>query len=72
MADADWFWNKMEGCGWRNGGKPVVSWEKTLTAWKLAGYLASMRQNRNGQPSPAKQMTVAERAAERMARELGL
>ena len=48
--DAEWFWNKMEGNGWTNGGKPVKSWEKTLMAWKLAGYLASQRTGANGKP----------------------
>jgi hypothetical protein len=45
-GDAEWFWHKCEGCGWKNNGKAIVDWHATIRAWKLAGYLPSQR---NGQ-----------------------
>lgn len=41
--DGIWFWTKMEGSGWKNGGQKVKSWEKTILAWKIAGYLPSQK-----------------------------
>lgn len=37
--NAEWFFNKEEGNGWTNGGKPIRSWQHTLAAWKSAGYI---------------------------------
>jgi uncharacterized protein YdaU (DUF1376 family) len=48
--DANWFWQKCEGNGWTNGGKPIKNWQMTLTAWKTAGYLPSQK---NGHHQPA-------------------
>lgn len=48
--DADWFWHKCEGNGWTNGGKPIKSWQHTLTSWKLANYLPSQKTQPNGHP----------------------
>lgn len=42
-SDGDWFWNKCEGNGWTNGGKPIRSWQHTLASWKAAGYLPSQK-----------------------------
>lgn len=42
-ADADWFFNKCEGNGWTNSGKPIKSWQHTLASWKAAGYLPSQK-----------------------------
>jgi hypothetical protein len=47
MADAEWFYHKCEGNGWKNGGRPIKSWEHTLVAWKTAKYLPSQK---NGAP----------------------
>ena len=43
-SDAVWFWNKCEGNGWTNGGKPIKSWPHTISSWKAAGYLPSQKQ----------------------------
>jgi len=52
-TDADWFFHKMIGCGWTNGGKPVRSWQNTLIAWKLGNYLPSLKNGcRNGGCAP--------------------
>jgi uncharacterized protein YdaU (DUF1376 family) len=39
--DAKWFWLHCEGNGWTNGGKPIVSWKHTMSAWREGGYLPS-------------------------------
>lgn len=49
-SDAVWFWNKCEGNGWTNGGKPIRSFAHTLAAWKAAGYLPSQKNGANGKP----------------------
>lgn len=43
-SDGEWFFNKCEGCGWQNGGKPIKDWRATLRAWRTAGYLPSQKQ----------------------------
>jgi hypothetical protein len=43
-TDAVWFWNKCEGNGWTNGGKPIKSWAHTIASWKAAGYMPSQKQ----------------------------
>jgi hypothetical protein len=45
-GDAEWFWHKCEGCGWKNAGKAIVDWKATIRAWKLAGYLPSQKPSR--------------------------
>lgn len=50
-SDAEWFFYKCEGCGWKNGGKPIVSWQMTLRSWKTAGYLPSQK---NSPPTQTK------------------
>jgi hypothetical protein len=42
-ADAEWFWHKCEGCGWKNSGKAIVDWKATIRAWKLACYFPNQR-----------------------------
>jgi len=42
--DAQWFWAKMEGSGWRNNGKPVRNWTMVVTSWKLAHIFPSQKQ----------------------------
>ena len=45
-SDAIWFWNKCEGNGWTNGGKPIKSWPHTIASWKAGGYLPSQKNNK--------------------------
>jgi hypothetical protein len=46
-SDAEWFWNKCEGNGWTNGGKPIRSYSHTIAAWKAAGYMPSQKHPQN-------------------------
>lgn len=43
LTDAEWFYDKCVGCGWKNNGKPIVDWQATLRAWYKAGYLPSQK-----------------------------
>lgn len=43
-SDAVWFFEKCQGNGWTNGGKPMKDWRATVRSWKAAGYLPSQRQ----------------------------
>jgi hypothetical protein len=67
-ADAEWFWSKCQGNGWKNGGKAIVDWRATLRAWSLAKYLPSQKQQvvSNGRVVAAvKQATITERALDK-------
>jgi hypothetical protein len=46
--DGQWFWNKCEGCGWKNNGKAIKDWKKTVTAWRMIKIFPSQKQSRNG------------------------
>lgn len=70
-TDGTWFFNRCEGCGWKNGQNPIKDWKATVRAWHAAGYFPS--QKRNGalvQPTLADQsrrkIQQAVKAAERV------
>lgn len=42
-SDGQWFVDKCEGSGWKNGGEPIKDWKATIRAWKTAGYMASQK-----------------------------
>jgi hypothetical protein len=42
-SDGQWFFAKMEGAGWKNGGKAVKDWQQTIRAWNIAHYMASQK-----------------------------
>ncbi len=52
-SDAVWFWNKCEGNGWTNGGKPIKSWQHTIAAWSAANYMPSQKFNGHTAPKPS-------------------
>lgn len=43
-SDAEYFFNKCEGNGWRNGNKAIRDWKATIRSWKIARYLPSQKQ----------------------------
>lgn len=43
VNDAEWFYDKCVGCGWKNNGKPIVDWQATIRSWYKAGYLPSQK-----------------------------
>lgn len=66
-SDAVWFWNKCEGNGWMNGGKPIKSWPHTIASWKAAGYMPSQKLINNGQfNSKPQQKSILEKEIERL------
>lgn len=73
--DADYFFNKWEGSGWRNGGQPIRDWKSTIRSWKAAGYLPSQKGKQQITNGPNGAQTVVnqkeyERVIERL-RKLG-
>lgn len=44
FRDAEWFFFKCEGCGWKNGGKPIVCWRSTVRSWKAGKFFPSQKQ----------------------------
>lgn len=43
--DGEWFFDKCEGCGWKNGGAPIKDWKATVRQWKIQGYFPSQKSN---------------------------
>lgn len=43
-SDAEYFFNKCEGCGWMNGKQKIKDWRATIRSWKAAGYMPSTKQ----------------------------
>lgn len=55
-SDGQWFWDKMLGCGWKNGKNPVHDWKATIRAWKAANYIPSQKQNQTYPPGAEAQI----------------
>lgn len=58
-ADGEWFFEKCQGCGWKNNGQPIVDWRSTVRAWQACGGIfPSQKQGAtsNGKLSPAEIM----------------
>ena len=47
-SDGEWFYDKAEGCGWKNAGKKIVDWQATCRAWRRANVFPSQRPARGG------------------------
>ena len=45
IPDGTYFWDKWNGNGFQNAGKPMKDWKATIRSWKTAGYLPSQKQN---------------------------
>ena len=53
--DAEWFWDKNIGCGWKNAGRPIMDWKATCRAWSKAKYFPSQKETfAPGKSAPAK------------------
>jgi hypothetical protein len=42
-SDGEVVFNKWQGNGWVNGGKPIKDWKATIRAWKGQGYMPSQK-----------------------------
>jgi len=49
-SDGQWFFDKCEGCGWKNNGSPILDWKATIRAWKTGGYLPSQKRAEAAKP----------------------
>ncbi len=49
--DGKWFWEKCEGCGWKNAGKSIEDWKLTISSWKRVGTIfpSHKQKSPNGQ-----------------------
>lgn len=52
--DAEWLWEKWEGNGFKNGGKPIKNWKATINQWQAQSDIfpsqKSKSPNRSAQP----------------------
>ena len=47
--DGQWFFDKCEGCGWKNNGKAIKDWRATMRAWhKISIFPSQKRQKATG------------------------
>lgn len=42
-TDAEWFFYKCQGNGWKNNGEPIKDWKATIRAWKVGGFMPSQK-----------------------------
>lgn len=47
-SEGEWFFEKCEGNGWTNDGKPIRDWKATVRSWKAAGYMPSQKNGGTG------------------------
>lgn len=59
-SDGVWFWDKMVGSGWKNGGQKVADWKATVRAWKTAGHLPSSKIGKSSTTPVWRQRELAE------------
>jgi hypothetical protein len=68
--DGSWFWDKCEGNGWKNSGKPIVCWKSTVSSWKRIKIFPSQKPIKvNGKFERPSRQTEAEIWYEKKQRE---
>jgi uncharacterized protein YdaU (DUF1376 family) len=65
-SDGESVWDKWQGNGFTNGGKPMKDWKAVLRSWKGYGYLPSQKQSK-GQPNSRTKGTFNEGKASQYA-----
>jgi len=61
-TDAAWLDDKWEGNGYKNGGKPILSWKATIRTWKAVGDIfPSQKQGKQKQMSFGMKTNIADR-----------
>jgi hypothetical protein len=43
--DAGWVFDKWEGSGWKNNGRPIADWKATIRSWQKISIFPSQREN---------------------------
>jgi hypothetical protein len=60
FTDAEWLFEKWEGNGWKNNGKPIVNWKSTIRTWRRWNYLLSQKHAAEAErPTPGIDKMVA-------------
>lgn len=57
--DGEWFFEKCQGCGWKNNGKAIVDWRSTVRAWQALGTIFPSQKQApagNGRLAPTEMM----------------
>ena len=63
--DAEWFFCKCQGNGWKVDGKAIRDWKMTVRSWKIAGIFPSQKASPSGE-TPAKHVDPALAEAHRV------
>jgi hypothetical protein len=50
--DGRWFFEKCEGSGWTNGGKPIRGWRMTMSSWNRVGSIFPSHKRQHSAPPP--------------------
>ena len=50
-SDGDWVFDKWEGNGWKNDGRPIVSWQSTIRSWKRIGTIFPSQKAKQSKPN---------------------
>lgn len=53
--DGSWFWDKCEGSGWKNAGKPIVDWKAVVRSWQRIAIFPSQKNQNQGFQKPKQQ-----------------
>lgn len=65
-SDAQWVFDKWQGCGWKNDGRQILDWKATLRSWKRISIFPSQRDG-NGKSRVAQGKSIDELGKEMMA-----
>ncbi len=49
-SDGEWLFDKWQGNGWKNDGKPIASWTSTVSTWKRMGSIFPSHKNGSSAP----------------------
>lgn len=52
-TDAEYFWNKWVGNGYKNNKSPMKDWQAVIRSWKAAGHCPSQQQKHGNQKNNA-------------------
>lgn len=59
-TDGEWFFDKNEGCGWKNDGKPILDWKATMRSWQRISIFPSQKQTSGHNITPYQQQKALE------------
>jgi hypothetical protein len=69
VNDAEWFFDKNEGCGWKIAGKPISNWQSVIRAWRWQYIFPSQKNPQTGRPQEKSlTMKIADQTAAKLMR----